>query len=252
MDMKDFVSLEEIQHEEERGRLRDIFDLDIIQLKAPRKYLCPYCGQWHNWCCVEEWSYGKDQFLFYNAYCVKFFAECPNTPIGCTKGIFAGQFVEPLDDDDSEGRLGFWMSPIKCSEAGFSFSFDFDLRNEKISQNARRIMLGVKKPILLFDVPCTFNPVFRRDCYAKSYCPLMKMAHTIRERDNHVTFGFFYEERDWDLFGGVDTVRNYIKLKNQNFLEPLPKRNVLQEQQHLARARARKRKKIPKLLLKKK
>ena len=145
---------------------------------TPKRFLCPYCGEWHDWN-----SYHK--LGDYDSYDFQTHFYCPNIPSNSDRGCYRIYFYgDSLNYSTKKicGRANQAMSgkiPIDC------------------------IIEHSDKPIVTFNVPFTANypvgSIICRTCEYVDHCNCVKLGD---ERNNHmtITFGFEFEQSDYEKF----------------------------------------------------
>lgn len=142
---------------------------------TPKRFLCPYCGEWHDWN-----SYHKlGDYVQTNFY-------CPNIPSNSYRGCYIIYFY------------------------GDSLNYS----TQKICERAKQVMSGeipidciiehLDKPIVTFSVPFTADsPVGSTTCRTCEYvdhCNCVKLGDEGNNLDMTITFGFEFEQSDYEKF----------------------------------------------------
>lgn len=153
----------------------DIFVEKGLLGLTPKRFLCPYCGEWHDWN-----SYHKlGDYVQTNFY-------CPNIPSNSYRGCYIIYFY------------------------GDSLNYS----TQKICERAKQVMSGeipidciiehLDKPIVTFSVPFTADsPVGSTTCRTCEYvdhCNCVKLGDEGNNLDMTITFGFEFEQSDYEKF----------------------------------------------------
>ena len=149
---------------------------------APRRFLCPYCGKWHEW--------NKEHRLEYydsKAYRAQF--ECSNAPVGCNEGNYGIYF--------NDGYC-YYSTERMCGRANQSI-------NGKIPISS--IIESADKPTVTFEVPFTAKNDIGMyecsDCQYKDDCIYVKLGDEGDKRHMTITFGFEFKQSDYNEFSQV-------------------------------------------------
>ena len=143
---------------------------------TPKRFLCPYCGEWHDWNSYHKLGDYDFQTNFY----------CPNIPSNSYRGCYIIYFY------------------------GDSLNYS----TQKICERAKQDMSGEipidciiehsDKPIVTFSVPFTADsPVGSTTCRTCEYvdhCNCVKLGDEGNNLDMTITFGFEFEQSDYEKF----------------------------------------------------
>ena len=143
---------------------------------TPKRFLCPYCGEWHDWNSYHKLGDYDFQTNFY----------CPNIPSNSYRGCYIIYFY------------------------GDSLNYS----TQKICERAKQVMSGEipidciiehsDKPIVTFSVPFTADsPVGSTTCRTCEYvdhCNCVKLGDEGNNLDMTITFGFEFEQSDYEKF----------------------------------------------------
>lgn len=144
---------------------------------TPKRFLCPYCGEWHEWTEPHELGY-------YDSSNYKAAFECSNAPSGCNKGDYRIYFYE--------GYL-YYSTERMCRRANQAM-------NGKIPISS--IVEDPDRPIVTFDVAFTSNSDVGRyecsDCRSKEQCNCVRLGDKGDNRHMTITFGFEFEQSDYN------------------------------------------------------
>ena len=146
---------------------------------TPKRFLCPYCGEWHDWN-----SYHK--LGDYDSYDFQTNFYCPNIPSNSDRGCY---------------RIYFYGDSLNYS-------------TKKICERAKQVMSGKipidciiehsDKPIVTFSVPFTADcPVGSTRCWTCEYvdhCNCVKLGDEGNNLNMTITFGFEFEQSDYEKF----------------------------------------------------
>ena len=144
---------------------------------TPKRFLCPYCGEWHDW--GERFELG-----YYDSpsYVAKF--TCSNTPIGCNDGNYRIYFYNDYCYFSTESR---------CRRAHQSIEGKVQISS---------IIESADKPIVTFEVEFTtaeeVGSYECRNCSCRSTCNCVKLGDAGDKRHMTITFGFEFEEDDYN------------------------------------------------------
>ena len=149
---------------------------------TPKHFLCPYCGEWHEWTEPHELGY------YDSSNCEAAF-ECSNVPSGCNEGDYRIYFYE--------GYL-YYSTERMCRRADQTM-------NGRISISS--IVEDPDRPIVTFDVAFTANSDVGRsecsDCRFKEQCNLVRLGDKGDNCHMTITFGFEFEQSDYNKFSKV-------------------------------------------------
>lgn len=149
---------------------------------TPKHFLCPYCGEWHEWTEPHELGY------YDSSNCEAAF-ECSNAPSGCNKGDYRIYFYE--------GYL-YYSTERMCGRANQAM-------NGKIPISS--IVEDPDRPIVTFNVAFTSNSDVGRyecsDCRFKEQCNLVRLGDKGDNCHMTITFGFEFEQSDYNKFSKV-------------------------------------------------
>ena len=144
---------------------------------TPKRFLCPYCGEWHEW--SERYELG-----YYDSpsYVAKF--TCSNTPIGCNDGNYRIYFYNDYC---------YFSTDSICGRAQQSMEGKILISS---------IIESADKPIVTFEVEFTAaNNVGTYECSSCSYgsvCNFVKLGDKGDKRHMTITFGFEFDKNDYD------------------------------------------------------
>ena len=144
---------------------------------TPKRFLCPYCGEWHEW--SERYELG-----YYDSpsYVAKF--TCSNTPIGCNDGNYRIYFYNDYC---------YFSTDSICGRAQQSMKGKILISS---------IIESADKPIVTFEVEFTAaNNVGTYECSSCSYgsvCNFVKLGDKGDKRHMTITFGFEFDKNDYD------------------------------------------------------
>ena len=149
---------------------------------TPKHFLCPYCGEWHEWTEPHELGY------YDSSNCEAAF-ECSNAPSGCNKGDYRIYFYA--------GYL-YYSTERMCGRANQAM-------NGRIPISS--IVEDPDRPIVTFNVAFTSNSDVGRyecsDCRFKEQCNLVRLGDKGDNCHMTITFGFEFEQSDYNKFSKV-------------------------------------------------
>lgn len=143
---------------------------------TPKRFLCPYCGEWHKWNGYELGYYDSIK------YAAKF--SCPNIPYECNEGNYRIYF---LNDHC------YFSTDSICGRAQQSMEGKIPISS---------IIESADKPIVTFEVEfITAEEVGSYECRNCSYsstCNCVKLGDAGDKRHMTITFGFEFDKDDYD------------------------------------------------------
>jgi len=154
----------------------DIFVEKGLLGLTPTRFLCPYCGEWHDWNSYHKLGH----------YDLKTIFNCPNIPSNSYRGCYII----------------------------YSYGDSLNYSTLKICERAKQVMSGEipidciiehsDKPIVTFSVPFTADsPVgstICRTCEYVDHCNCVKLGDEGNNLDMTITFGFEFEQSDYEKF----------------------------------------------------
>lgn len=144
---------------------------------TPKRFLCPYCGEWHGW-------NGRHELGYYDSSSHKASFECSNAPSECNKGDYRIYFY---------GDYLYYSTERMCRRAN-------QYMDGKIPISS--ILEDPDKPIVTFDVEFTSNSDVGRyecsDCGYKNQCNCVRLGDRGDNRHMTITFGFEFEQSDYN------------------------------------------------------
>lgn len=148
-----------------------------LLILTPRRFLCPYCGKWHEWNRNHELGYYDSE-----SYQAKF--ECSNAPSGCAKGNYRIFFYE---------GYCYYSTDCICRNADQSMEGAIPISS---------IIESTDKSTVTFEVPFTTRKDVGRyecsDCRYKDECICVKLGDEGDNRHMTITFGFEFEQSDYN------------------------------------------------------
>ena len=146
---------------------------------TPKRYLCPYCGEWHKW--------RKSNVLgYYDSINYQAAHECADAPSGTNEGNYKIYF---------EDGYCHYSTEQMCGRARLNLNGEI-----KISS----IVESPDKPIVTFKVPfSSYSDVGSRiceTCRTKYICNLVKLGDAGDHRNMEITLGFEFEQSDYEKF----------------------------------------------------
>ena len=151
---------------------------------TPKRFLCPYCGKWHEWDTEHSLKYHDSA-----GFSAEF--ECSNAPVYCRKGNYEIYFHNDY----------CYISTINmCSRAYLSIRKEIPISS---------LIESTDEPIVTFEVPFTTNNDVGReecsDCDYRDECNCVKLGDEGDHRHMNITLGFEFEQSEYD---------NIVKLEN--------------------------------------
>lgn len=148
---------------------------------TPKRFLCPYCGEWHGWDQLDE----PHELGYYDSSDYPAELRCSHIP-GSIGIIHYQVFFE-------DGYC-YYSTNQTCRRA--KFDLEGEIRIGSITESA-------DKPIVTFKVP--FKPYSNvgsarcSDCELSNICNVMKLADKGGYSQNlEITLGFEFEQSDYD------------------------------------------------------
>ena len=140
---------------------------------TPKRYLCPYCGKWHKW----------------NGDCIKLYSSWYySETLYCQEKSYAGKYSIHVSDD----YLHYSTDAI-CRRA-------MQKMEGKVSISS--IQESSEYPRVTFDVDFTATDEVGNDscsgCNYRYCCNFCKLGHQGNGKDMKITFGFEFEQSDYD------------------------------------------------------
>lgn len=146
---------------------------------TPKRFLCPYCGEWHPWRQSHELGY-YDSSRYQAAH------VCADAPYGTNEGNYKIYF---------ENGYCYYSTEAMCNRARLNLS-------GKVAISS--IVESLDRPTVTFKVP------FRSDsdvgsricetCRTRHICNLVKLGDAGDHRNMEITLGFEFEQSDYDKF----------------------------------------------------
>lgn len=175
---------------------------------TPKRFLCPYCGKWHEW--IKPYALG-----YYDSSDYKAVFECSNAPSGCNQGDYRIYFYD--------GYL-YYSTERMCLRAS-------QRMNGKIPISS--IAEDSDRPIVTFDVAFTSDSDVGRyecsDCDFKEQCNCVRLGDKGDNCHMTITFGFEFEQSDYNQLSRVAQLarkehelqerENALKVKEQSVQE---------------------------------
>ncbi len=156
-------------------------DQKLLSL-TPRRFLCPYCGKWHKW--NKKCTLG-----YYDSESFKAQFECSNAPYGCNEGDYRFYFYD---------GYCYYSTEHMCRRATQSIEGKIQISS---------IIESTDKPTVTFEVPFTARSDVGRyecsDCRYKDECICVKLGDEGDKRHMTITFGFEFEQSDYNKFAQV-------------------------------------------------
>lgn len=144
---------------------------------TPKRFLCPYCGEWHDWNSSHELGY-------YDSCSYQTDFDCPNIPSngkrGCYRIYFSGDYLN-------------YSTKMICGRADQNMSGKVPIDS---------IIEHSDEPIVTFSVPfIADSQVGSNICQTCGYvdhCNCVKLGDEGDNRHITITFGFEFEQSDYE------------------------------------------------------
>ena len=144
---------------------------------TPKRFLCPYCGEWHDW--GERFELGYYDSI---SYVARF--ACPNTPYGCNAGNYRIYFYNDYC---------YFSTDSICRRANQSIEGEIPISS---------IIESADKPIVTFEVEFTtaeeVGSYECRNCSYRSTCNCVKLGDAGDKRHMTITLGFEFDKDDYN------------------------------------------------------
>lgn len=174
---------------------------------TPKRYLCPYCGEWHTWKLSHELGY-------YDSSSYKAELRCENQRTGAKLRETQVYF--------SDGYCYYRTIPT-CSRA------NLDINDEIFIED---IVESSEEPCVTFAVPFTAEcDVGRRvcdDCDSRYKCLMCKLGDENNSRRMRITFGFEFAQSDYDKFAksAIKTISEQPQVNKNEEDTTMPNNNI--------------------------
>lgn len=146
---------------------------------TPKRYLCPFCGEWHDWGLSNELGYYDSPSYKAELGCERQLSDCNHREMHI---YFSGGYC--------------CYRTIPTCRRG-----NLDIHNKIPIED---IVESSEEPRVTFSVPFTAaNDVGRSecsDCNGRNICLMCKLADENNSRHMHITFGFEFEQSDYEKF----------------------------------------------------
>ena len=179
----------------------------LLKLK-PKRYLCPYCGEWHEWELnypLED--YDGEEWEIYDSWEGEYVVSTGVADLRC-----------PNDLEDYDDRhIYFRFKEGKCYFKTFS---ECDSKKEIDSRILiNDIVESDKKPRVIFHVPFTseteVNNMSCEDCGSKDVCIVCKLGEKNDGYHMEIPFGFEFDKDDYMRYSNVWRLAHEQALKEQ-------------------------------------
>lgn len=149
---------------------------------TPKRYLCPYCGEWHDWELSYELGYYDSSSYKAELGCEKQFSYCNHREM---KVYFFDGYC-------------YYRTIPTCSKG--NLDIDNKIPIEDIVESS-------EEPRVTFDVPFTAGSDVGRskcsDCDSRNICLMCKLGDENNSRHMHITFGFEFKQSDYEKFSNA-------------------------------------------------
>jgi len=157
---------------------------------TPKRFLCPYCGKWHEWEWNQSYEWSKSLNLgYYNSNQRIVWLKCPNA----SNDYYPGNYGIFFKD-----RYCYYIIKNQCVKASLDFEGKIEISSITESSD---------KPIVTFKVPFTPNrPVGSEvcsDCSTRHKCHLVLLDTNNYNDYKQITFGFEFEESEYNKYANV-------------------------------------------------
>lgn len=167
----------------------------------PKRYLCPYCGKWQKSELWEELGYYDSR-----SYKAEFFCENCNTD--AMKIFFSDGYC-------------YYETAFECDAVHFEINNNIQIE---------KFVLSSTEPHVTFNIPFYAKKEIREacsNCNFKEDCTLCKLLNEDNSRDKNITFGFEFEQSDYDkMFKSDILARKETELQERE-------KNVKSKEQYL-------------------
>ena len=179
----------------------------LLKLK-PKRYLCPYCGEWHEWELSNPLEdYDGEEWEIYDSWEGEYVVSTGVADLRC-----------PNDLEDYDDRhIYFRFKEGKCYFKTFS---ECDSKKEIDSRILiNDIVESDKKPRVIFHVPFTseteVNNMSCEDCGSKDVCIVCKLGEKNDGYHMEIPFGFEFDKDDYMRYSNVWRLAHEQALKEQ-------------------------------------
>ena len=164
-------------------------DQKLLDL-TPKRYLCPYCGEWHDWKLSHKLGY-------YDSPAYKAELGCENQLSSCRHREMQVFF--------SEGYCYYKTIPT-CYRA--MFDIDSKILIEDILESSEEPRVTF---VANFVADSDVGRINCSDCDSRNVCLICKLGE--ESRSMHITFGFEFEQSDYDAVVSKEQVSQRPQVK---------------------------------------
>ena len=179
----------------------------LLKLK-PKRYLCPYCGEWHEW----ELNYPLE---VYDGEVYEASFICSNQPIGCNKGKYTIFF---RDCNDYDFDYCFYSTEPLCKRA--NFELEGKIKIKAITESSDEPRVTFKVPFKPRKTVGTYECL---DCDSRRVCNLVSLSDAGYDDHMEIPFGFEFDRDDYMQYSNVGRLAREQALKAQRNTEPKDK-----------------------------
>lgn len=182
---------------------------------TPKRFLCPYCGEWHNWDSYHELGYYASYSYQAN--------NCPNIPSNgnqsCYRIYFSGDYLN-------------YSTKGICGRAEQNMSGQVPIDS---------IIEHSDKPIVTFSVPFTADSQVGSNicqtCGYVDHCNFVKLGDEGDNRHMTITFGFEFEQSDYEKIAKTGKFMRLARELQESENAVKGKEQSLQERESALRTR---------------
>lgn len=164
-------------------------DQKLLDL-TPKRYLCPYCGEWHDWKLSHKLGY-------YDSPAYKAELGCENQLSSCRHREMQVFF--------SEGYCYYKTIPT-CYRAMFDIDSKILIADILESSEEPRVTF-----VANFIADSDVGRIKCSDCNSRNVCLICKLGE--ESRSMHITFGFEFEQSDYDAVVSKEQVSQRPQVK---------------------------------------
>ena len=168
----------------------DVFVRKELLKLTPKRYLCPFCGVWH------EWRVGESlvDLEFYDSDFTANYT-CPHY-----SDYYLDHLKESMCSNDHNSyefffEDGYCYYAIELHCRATKIKIEGEIKVEDITEDAN-------EPIVTFEVPFeTYFGMGRKECEIcgiRYLCNIANLVDQSNSRDTEITLGFGFEKSDYD------------------------------------------------------
>lgn len=163
----------------------DVFVRKELLKLCPKRYLCPFCGEWHEW--RERESLEFFDYYYTANYCCHHYLDHYMNHL--KESLYHHDNYELYFEDD----YCYYTIELWCSVS--DLKIEGKIKIEDITEDAN-------EPIVTFEVP--FEPPYEvgrklcENCGIRCLCNIANLVAQSDSRDTEITLGLEFEKSDYD------------------------------------------------------